>query len=242
MVMLFLKHSSLPPELMEPGDSDPNLQIVSAFAEELRNALDSLGRKEGDMFAHYRLHSAKHIQRAVDGFVFLRKSGRFDCSKFLVRPAIEVVFKLQAIERKADLLYRIAFTEHLQDQRMARPAAKASEQSYDEAGADAHWDTFSAKYKAKYPTHEFVEEEIRIYTTAEQANLASYYDSHYRLYSQYTHGTLRATSGSFDDLTDSEDGRVMALCAWVALEALISIGANSPNRDELVKRLPQNQR
>jgi hypothetical protein len=226
---------------MEPGESDPNLPIVSDFADELRTALDSLGGNEGEMFEHYRLHSAKHIQRAVDGFVFLRKSGRFDCSKFLVRPAVEVVFKLQAIERKPDLLYRIAFSEHLQDQRMARPAAKRSNQLYDEATADAHWAGFSAKYRAKFPDHEFVEQEIRIYETAEKANLAAYYDSHYRLYSQYTHGTFRATAGLFDDLTDTEDGRVMALCAWVALEALISIGAKSPNRGELVKRLPQNQ-
>lgn len=193
------------------------------------------------MFAHYHLHSAQHIQRAVDSFVYLRRSGRFDASKFLVRPAIEVVFKLQAIERQPDLLYRIAFSEHLQDQRMARPASTVSNQLYDEAVADAHWNGFSAKYKANYPTHQFIEEELRIHTTAEKANLPRYYDSHYRLYSQYTHGTLRATSGSFDDLTDIEDGRVMALCAWVALEALISIGAKSPNRDCLVKRLPQNQ-
>jgi Family of unknown function (DUF5677) len=226
---------------MEPGDSDPNLSIVSDFADELKAALDSLGGKDGEMFEHYRLHAAKHIQRAVDGFVYLRKSGRFDASKFLVRPAIEVVFKLQAIERQPDLLYRIAFSEHLQDQRMARPAAERSNQLYDQATADAHWASFSAKYQDKLPNHQFVEQELRIYETAEKANLAAYYDSHYRLYSQYTHGTFRAMTGSFDDLTDSEDGRVMALCAWVALEVLISIGAKSPNRDELVKRLPQNQ-
>lgn len=226
---------------MEPGDSDPNLTIVSDLAAELKSALDSVGGKEGEMFEHYRFHSAKHIQRAVDGFVYLRKSGRFDASKFLVRPAIEVVFKLQAIQQEADLLYRIALSEHLQDQRMARPAAERSSQSYDQAAADAHWANFSAKYRAKFPNHQFVEQELRIYTTAEKARLATCYDSHYRLYSQYTHGTFRATTGSFDDLTDSEDGRVMALCAWVALETLIAIGAKSKNREALVKRLPQNQ-
>jgi hypothetical protein len=220
---------------------DPNLQIVADFDKELVGALDSVAGQMGDMFAHYRLYSVKHIQRAVHGFVVLREAGCIDSSKFLVRPVIEMLFKLEAVEREPDLLYRIAFSEHLQDQRLARPAAQGSNQLYDEAQMEANWKSFSAKYKTGYPKHQFVEEELKIYATAEKANLAKYYDTYYRLYSQYVHGTLRATSGAFDDLTDPEDDRVMARCAGVALETLIAIGAKSPNHDDLVKRLPQNQ-
>ncbi len=218
------------------------LQVVADFADELKAALDSLGDKEGQgLFDHYRFFGAKHIQRAVDGFVFLRSSGRIDSSKFLVRPAMEVVFKLQAIEREPELLYRIAYSEHLQDNRMFRPAAIASKKVYDQDVVDKSWHAFSDKYKKDHPKHQFVEEELKVYATAEKAGLIKYYDSHYRTYSLYIHGSFRATTGSFDDITDPEDNRAMALAAWVALETLIKLGAGSPNHDALVARLPQKQ-
>jgi hypothetical protein len=60
--------------------------------------------------------------------------------------------------------------------------------------------------------------------------------AHYRIYSNYTHGALLATTGSLDHGTDPEDNRMMAMCGVGALDALISVGAKSSKRDDLFRR------
>jgi hypothetical protein len=57
------------------------------------------------------------------------------------------------------------------------------------------------------------------------------------MYCWYTHAALRAVGSSLDELTDSEDNRAMALATLAALEALISVGAASPNFNSLQQRM-----
>jgi hypothetical protein len=47
-----------------------------------------------------KVHSAKHIFRAGDGFISLRKLGHTYCSKLLIRQAIEVMFRLESVRRE----------------------------------------------------------------------------------------------------------------------------------------------
>src|SRR4029453_13929456 len=96
---------------------EKSLKLVEDFNSELMDALDSLGGKKGNaLLDTYRFWSSKHLQRAVDGFAFLRRAGRMDGSKFLVRPALEMAFRLQAVRKHPDLLYRIEFSEHHRDE------------------------------------------------------------------------------------------------------------------------------
>jgi hypothetical protein len=80
---------------------------------------------------------------------------------------------------------------------------------------------------------------ISIWEIAEVAGLAGYYESHYRTYSRYTHGALWAMGDFLTDLTDPEDNRVMGFCTWSAVNALVGIGAESPNLQSLYQRLKQ---
>jgi hypothetical protein len=64
-----------------------------------------------------------------------------------------------------------------------------------------------------------------------------FYDGHYRIYSRYTHGALHASTGNIDEATDRADTKMIAICALIALDNLISLGAKSPNCDRLKKRL-----
>jgi hypothetical protein len=90
-----------------------SLKLVSDLVDEITSAFTSLaGKTHNGTFDSYRFYSAKHLHRAADGFVFLRQAGRVDASKFLVRPAIEIALRLQAVQKQPDLLYRIAFSEH----------------------------------------------------------------------------------------------------------------------------------
>ena len=222
------------------SEEQESLKLLSDIVAEVTHALGSLGGKEhSGLFDTYRFYSSKHVHRAADGFVFLRTSGRVDASKLLVRPVIEIMFRLQAVRKHPELLYRIAYSEHLQDERFLRSAAKSSSMPYSESQIKKRWQEFTAKFKKEFPTLKTVEKELKIVQIAEKAGLTAVYDSHYRIYCQYTHGALRASAGYLDDATDPHDNRTMALCAFAALDTLVSLVADSPNYDSLFQRLAQ---
>ncbi len=82
-----------------------------------------------------------------------------------------------------------------------------------------------------------LDRELFIREAADAAGLLGYYDSHYRTYCRFTHGALRAMGDFLNELTDPEDNRTMALSAFMTLEVLVSIGAESPNLESLFERL-----
>src|SRR5262249_16094031 len=73
------------------------------------NSLRSKKRKRaGRRFVNnFNFHLAKYINHAAEGFVFLRKakSPRIAASKLLVRPVLEMHFRLQAVQKRPELLY-----------------------------------------------------------------------------------------------------------------------------------------
>ncbi len=118
---------------------EKSLKLVEEFDEELRNALDSLGDKNptpDTILTRYLFWSSKHLQRAVNAFAFLRRSGRVDASKFLVRPAIEMMIRLEAARQHPDLFYRIAHSEYVQDKHLLRIAGDDAKL---QAQADKNW-------------------------------------------------------------------------------------------------------
>jgi len=223
---------------MNAMSEEEGLKLVSDLFDEVTNAFKSLaGKKHEGTFDTYRFYSAKHLHRAADGFVFLRRAKRVDASKFLVRPVIEIALRLQAVRKHPDLLYRIAFSEHCQDKKLLRPASEVVKADYESAPIHQLWQQFTEAFKKKFPAIQTVDEEISVIEIAQKGGLQRFYDSHYRTYCQYNHGTLRASTGYLDEATDFADNATMALCVSVALEALISLGAESPNADNLFGRL-----
>jgi hypothetical protein len=99
------------------------------------------------------------------------------------------------------------------------------------------WQRFSDAFTKEFPNVPKVDKELTVFAAAEKAELKPFYGSYYRIYSQYTHGALRASVGSLDQATDPEDNRIMAVCALGALETLVSLGAKWQNRDDLIERL-----
>jgi hypothetical protein len=213
---------------------EESLKLVEDFDNELMHALDSLGgTKPSGLLDTYRFWSAKHLQRAVDGFAFLRRLGRLDGSKFLVRPAIEMAFRLEAARQHPDLFYRIAHEEHRQDKHLMQGQPKLQEQS------DKNWEGFRDAFAKEFPAIAIpnTDARLKIECIAGMAGMKSYYDSHYRIYCRYTHGALHASTGNIDKATDRADNQIMAVCALIALDNLISLGAKSSKRDGLAQRL-----
>ncbi len=213
-----------------------SLKLVEDFNAELMYALDSLGRKNAGLLNQYRFWSSKHLQRAVDAFAFLRRSGRVDGSKFLVRPTIEMAFRLEAACHDPDAFYRIAHEEHRQDKRLMQGRPQLLAQN------EKNWERFKKAFAKEFPAIPIPNlcdkcDRLSIEQIAIKGKMKPYYDSHYRIYSRYTHGALRASTGNIDKATDPADNRTMAICALVALNNLILLGAKSSNRDSLEKRL-----
>ncbi len=100
-----------------------------------------------------------------------------------------------------------------------------------------NWQRFRDAFTTEFPNSSKPDKELPIAYAAEKAGLKPFYGSHYRIYCQYTHGALRASIGSLDEATNPEDNRIVAICALGALDNLISMGAESPNRNDLVQRL-----
>ncbi len=202
---------------------------------ELRDAINSLGgRRDGDFINRYCFWSVANVNRAVEGYLYLRKSGRVVASKYLVRPAIETVFRLRAIVQKPELMFRIAFSEFNDEKKWVRAIVGENEASKLESIED-QWAHVRESYSKKYPDHPLAEEKLSLQGAAEAAGLKKYYDSHYRLYCKFTHGAFRAITGDLDEL-EHHDNRTMNLCALVAINVLIPIGATAPNFDTLQKR------
>jgi hypothetical protein len=211
------------------------LELLVDMQTELRDGLQGLaGKQLGGLHDAYLGYTAAHINRAVEGYVYLRRSGRVDASKLLVRTGIEAVIRLQAVRKKPELLFRVAFTEFNEERKWVRLTG-GGDGSEALRAIDAQWDDFKRKYRAKYPEHTLTEEDLSLRRAAECAGIEGYYDSHYRLYYKYTHAAFGATMGDLNDF-DREDTRTMTLCAFSALHAVASIGAPTIHRG--VSRLP----
>lgn len=162
-----------------------------------------------------------------------------DASKLLIRPAIEAMIRVQALRKKPDLLYQIAYSESLEDKKWFRPAAVAVKTEYDDEADPPGWAEFEGRYKEAFPNAEPKREKLTLFDAAKVVGLEKYYNTHYRMYSQYTHAALRATAGYSHELSDSEDTRTMIVCAFAALDATAAIGADTPELGALRKRVDE---
>lgn len=221
---------------------EESLELLCDMCNELSGAVNSLGgKKDVDVFGQFNFHCAKYVNHADEGFIFLRQAipPRIAASKFLIRPIIEIMFRLGAIRVKPELLYRIAYAESQQDWKWFAPAAARLGQQikYDRATHEQRWNDFTAKYREQFPSHRLIEKPVSTACLAAVAGFARYYDMYYRMYCRYTHGAFRAVEGSLDDLANPEDSRTMALCTLSALRALAPLDADMPNLSSLAGRL-----
>lgn len=212
------------------------LAVVTEMRQELADALNSLeGKTRNGVWDSFLGFSAIHIDQAAHGYLHLRQASLIGASKLLIRPALEAMFRIQAVRAVPYLLYRIAYTEHSENLKFVRPAAKRLGQDC-EADFKASWESFTVKYVEQFPGHTLEKATLSAFAAAEAAQIGSYYDCAYRLYCQFTHGAMRATTGGLGS-TDTLDNRTMAFCVWSALEAVVSIGGRAPRLASLRDRL-----
>jgi len=168
------------------------------------------------------------------GFIYLRKVVGLEESRFLVRPAIELMLKQKAITVRPDLIYRLGRTETRSDRAWLIGLAKQAGATFDEKAFDAQLQRFKDDCLKLFPSGDFSDSRL---TIEELANVidggAAYYNSHYRTYCKFTHATLRAIIGSLDEVAKDEDNPTMIWCVLTAVETLVSIGGLASNLDQL---------
>jgi hypothetical protein len=220
------------------ADEERRLQLLSDLRDELASALNSLGDKESrGLHDNYTFHAAIWAKMVTEAFILLRREGRMDASKLLVRPVMETMFRVHAVRAQPELLFQIAYTERLEDQKWVRRAAARAGKVYDDKSEEDQWNAFKHMYQEQCPAHALDETKISSFEVAAKAGLGPYYDSHYRTYCKYEHAALRAIGGSLNDLTDSEDTRTMAMCVFATLNCVAAIGAEALNLQTLRDRL-----
>lgn len=217
---------------MSNGIKIPSEKLTAALALELKRALDSLGGKEcPGLFEGVLGYTARLVGWAGNGYVGLKSLGQDNPARLLIRPAIEAMFKIEAIRREPTLIYRLGYTELLEQEKWRRLSTgmpvETSRNEFENA-----WSDFDEKYAARYPEHIRTRREVSTMEIAEIAGAAAYYNSHYRLYCQFTHATVHASSGSLECFSDHDD-KTMGMCLVSALEATQVIGGDCPGLESL---------
>jgi hypothetical protein len=104
---------------MEGVNERQSLQLVADIQREIAEGFNTLGGKpHRGLEYQFPFYSASHINRAIEGYVLLRQQLRLDASRLLIRPAIEAAIKILAVRNEPALLYRIAYSEHLEDRKL----------------------------------------------------------------------------------------------------------------------------
>jgi hypothetical protein len=191
------------------------IKLLKELQPIIVKALDSLaGKKPANAGAKYLGVIAKTVNRASDGYLLLRESGRVDASKLLVRPALEAVFCGIAAAKNKEFLFRKAYSEWEEHKKLfAKDAAGNVE-------ADKHLKHLLedfAKHNPGYPTNC---KPVSTWDAANMAGLLPVYEYAYRMYCKFTHSAMSAVSGNLDQQTDLHDTPTMVWCVLTTLRFL----------------------
>jgi Family of unknown function (DUF5677) len=191
------------------------LKLLKELQPIFVKALNSLGgKKPSDAGTSYLGRIAVTVNRAADGYLCLRESGRMDASKLLVRPALEAVFCGTAAIKNKKFLFRKAYSEWEEDKKFfAKDAAGKKD-------ADEYPKQLQVQFRKHNPAYPVSLKIISVRDAAEMAELLPVYEYAYRIYCKYTHSAMRAVSGNLDHGTDLHDTPTIVWCVLFTLTQL----------------------
>jgi hypothetical protein len=202
---------------MEPNHCPEELEVLKLLKELqtiLAEALDSLaGLTPSSLEARYVSDAAMSVNFAADAYRLLREAGRVHASKLMIRPMIEAVITATAVVTKKGFLFRKAFTEFSEMEKLYEktPANVAT--------AKAKLEQLKKQFR-KEPNYPIECKKVDARYTAEVAGLVLLYDSAYRIYCEFTHNAVRAIRGSLNETTDPVDTTMVILALGVMLNQL----------------------
>src|SRR5258706_3038337 len=182
----------------------------------LAAALDSLGgQRPPTAEAHYLSWAAVSVNRAAEGYLWLRQSGRTNASKLLVRPPIEAVLNATAVQNERGFLHKLAYTEFKRELKLLGDPENR-------AAAEENFNQFERLILSKEPDYPLKRQTVTIKDAAKAAAMEDLYQTTYAIYCKYAHGALRAATGDLDPATDQFDTHIVAWCVLTILDQLKS--------------------
>jgi hypothetical protein len=137
-----------------------------------------------------------------------------DASKLLIRPALEAVFCGIAAVKNRDFLFRKAYSEWEEHQKLfARDAAGKAE-------ADKYLKRLEGEFSKHNPDYPINQKAASIWDAAHMAGLLPVYEYAYRIYCKFTHSAMSAVSGNLDQQTDLHDTPTIVWCVITILKFL----------------------
>ena len=191
------------------------LKLLKELQPILVKGLDSLaGKKPANLSSSYLGRIAVTVNRASDGYLLLRESGRMDASKLLIRPALDAVFCGTAAVKNKEFSFRKAYTEWEEDKKLFAKDAPGKKD------ADAYLNHLQELFKKHNPGYPVIYKTISARDTAEMAELLPAYEYSYRIYCKFTHSAMRAVEGGLNQGTDLYDTPTIVWCVLFVLKQL----------------------
>jgi hypothetical protein len=219
----------------QPLHGPKELQLLALLVDVQRllgNALNSMAGKSTEAEASYLMWASISVNRAAEGYLCLRKRGRVDASKLLVRPALEATFWATAVIKKPGFLFRKLYSEWEEDQRMF------SNDAAELAAAQQALDALKRAAKKARPKCPVECKRVNMRDAADAAGLSRAYEGAYRAYCKFTHGAIQAVQGHLDAATDGIDTDVVNWCVLTMLNHLREhTSAQIPDLELYKKRL-----
>jgi hypothetical protein len=212
-------------------------QLLDDCRDELGKAIDYFGGKLPTSRAQlYVFYFTVHVQRAVEGYLILRRGDLIEASKHMIRTCIEATFRIFAVLRQPDTLFRIAYMEY----RSIVAAINVHNQPTkveDLKKLTSDWNEYASEYFSEYPEQRAiaVEEKLTIEQLAIRAEMSSEYNGQYRAFSQVVHGTFGQAAGGMKGM-DYLDGITMVQMAIRCIHALQILSAPASNLNALNER------
>jgi hypothetical protein len=231
-----------PPEMNEKLAEESSLALVDELQVLLDDTLKSIHGKEVEPKVSYLLWGALHMNRLVAGYSVLRKQHMTYASKVMIRPGIETTANVVAALKQPGFLFQKGFSEY-KDQKnlllefrrvLERDNPSTVHQEFVEL--ERQWKQFKDYWTTVLPADLVKSKKLRFCDVLQNAGLNDWY-TQYRVYCQFTHGALQASSGDLDEMTDSADNLVIVWLTLIVLDHLkIFAQVEMPNLASLWER------
>ncbi|HRG54764.1 MAG TPA: hypothetical protein PLG56_01910 [Lacunisphaera sp.] len=212
------------------------VRLLTEMQAELAAALAGVDFNTLTGIERYFHPTCSGISELGSGFLTLKKVGNTHAARVLIRTCIEAALKVGTVYEKPSALYRIAFTEHVNDCQFLTAA--------DENGIivtpgmiDAKWAKIKSSLSSLFPGEELMDAAISAETLGLWSKMPDLYSFQYKLYCNYTHATLRAhaTPEHFDPELDY---LTVFQCLFTALVVVNKrLSGNCPSIDTYSKRV-----
>lgn len=212
------------------------VQLLAEMHAELAAALAKVDSKALTGVKKYFHPTCSGISELGSGFLTLKKTGNTHAARVLIRTCVEATLKVGAVYEKPSALYRIAFTEHVGD-RQFLTAADENNIIVTPGMIDAKWSKIKSVLSSLFPDEQLKDAAISAETLGQWSKMPDLYNFQFKLYCNYTHGTLRAhaTPEHFDPELDY---LTVAQCLFTALVVVNKrLDGNCPNIDAYFKKV-----